>query len=93
MVKVSGRIIIDEYAYYRYKSLIKLIDFENASVEDESQDESEYEFEKGPPNKRIKQLVDVERNENLSPFSDIECILAVPQVKGFDLRSKECCIV
>ncbi|KAF2257757.1 hypothetical protein CC78DRAFT_588021 [Lojkania enalia] len=33
----------------------------------------------------------IERNENLRPMTDIECILAVPRVKGFDLNNKEWC--
>ena len=33
----------------------------------------------------------MERNENLRPMTDKECILAVPRLKGFDLLSKEWC--
>lgn len=33
----------------------------------------------------------MERIENLRPMTDVECILAVPRVKGFDLQTKEWC--
>lgn len=32
-----------------------------------------------------------QRNENLRPLTDDECLLAVPRVKGFDLQGKEWC--
>jgi hypothetical protein len=31
------------------------------------------------------------RNEDLTPMTDLECLLAVPRVKGFDLKAKEWC--
>ncbi|OTA69212.1 P-loop containing nucleoside triphosphate hydrolase protein [Hypoxylon sp. EC38] len=36
-------------------------------------------------------LGDDERHEDLRPLTDEECILAVPRVKGFDLRTKQWC--
>jgi hypothetical protein len=32
-----------------------------------------------------------ERKEELRPLTDTECIMAVPRVKGFDLKTKEWC--
>lgn len=32
-----------------------------------------------------------ERKEELRALTDTECILAVPRVKGFDLKAKEWC--
>ncbi|KAJ4354401.1 uncharacterized protein N0V89_006137 [Didymosphaeria variabile] len=34
-----------------------------------------------------------QRNEDLKPLTDDECLLAVPRVKGFDLQGKEWCLV
>jgi hypothetical protein len=49
---------------------------------------SESSSEKGS---RTRVSSKLERNEDLRPMTDIECILAVPRVKGFDLNEKEWC--
>ncbi|KAM5349424.1 hypothetical protein ACJ41O_005929 [Fusarium nematophilum] len=39
--------------------------------------------------KREEKNKNVGRNEDLSPLTDLECLLAVPRVKGLDLSTKE----
>jgi hypothetical protein len=34
---------------------------------------------------------DGERREDMSPLTDLECVIASPRVKGFDLSAKEWC--
>ncbi|KAI0098082.1 P-loop containing nucleoside triphosphate hydrolase protein [Nemania sp. FL0031] len=106
---VSGRIIVDAYAYYKvqnqvapdlarldrsrqdFGSFLQLYDFmaedkdsRRSSLSDSSDDQEE---EKGDKDRHR----DLNRKEDFVPLTDLECILTVHRVKGFDLISKEWC--
>ncbi|KAH0557005.1 hypothetical protein GP486_005209 [Trichoglossum hirsutum] len=83
---VSGRVVIDAYAFYKCQ---------NKEVPKLSQNAAG-----GSPAKTINKSAEAsgghdpgekERHEELHPLTDIECITAVSRVKGFDLKSKEWC--
>ena len=116
MVKVSGRVIVDAFAYYKFQGdsedappplgllLVngkeKLPGLMNV-VEDDADSDATSETGTSGSDKsssdssdeRPKNLItaEIERNEDLRPMTDIECILAVPRVRGFDLDTKEWC--
>ncbi|KAI0411715.1 P-loop containing nucleoside triphosphate hydrolase protein [Xylaria grammica] len=91
---VSGRVIIDAYAYYKCQNKVapdlgrvtqgQPVDSTNTSESGRVHETSEEHSGKGEPTKS-------ERKEDLRSLSDIERILAVPLVKGFDLNAKEWC--
>ena len=116
MVKVSGRVIVDAFAYYKLqgdsdeappplglllgkveeklRGLMNVVedDADSDATSETGTSESE-EPSSDTSDKRPEDPItaETERNEDLRPMTDVECILAVPRVKGFDLDTKEWC--
>ncbi|RTE76413.1 hypothetical protein BHE90_009099 [Fusarium euwallaceae] len=95
--QVSGRIIIDAHAYIncqedlppqprlgRSEVWMQPVCLEEAPEESDDEASSDDGSEHGEASKK-------ERAEEIRPLTDLECILAVPRVKGFDLSTKEWC--
>ncbi|RSM08156.1 hypothetical protein CEP52_004897 [Fusarium oligoseptatum] len=95
--QVSGRIIIDAHAYIncqedlppqprlgRSEVWMQPVCLEEAPEESDDEASSDDGSEHGEASKK-------ERMEEIRPLTDLECILAVPRVKGFDLSTKEWC--
>ncbi|KAI5868704.1 hypothetical protein GGS23DRAFT_546831 [Durotheca rogersii] len=94
---ISGRVIIDAYAYFtcqdspRKPKLIRAKFLNRPSgppdiPSEDTDDESDIS-----DNQSSGGEASVERKEDLSPLSDSERMLAVPRVRGFDLAAKEWC--
>jgi hypothetical protein len=83
---VSGRVIVDAYAYYKCQNFVPPFPLvendEGNGAGNLTSDAQPVAEEKGKK---------VERKEDLTPMTDLECMLAVPRVKGFDLKVKEWC--
>jgi hypothetical protein len=85
---------VDSYSYYICQKEISPTLIRKAEKKSESQSAPDVPSSDG-------QVVDhevielknkeKERNEDLTPLSDDECILANPRVRGFDLKAKEWC--
>ena len=116
MVKVSGRVIVDAFAYHKLQgdsdeappplrlfpvkvkekllSLMKVVeDDEDSDATSETGTSESDKSSSDTSDERPKNPItaEIERNEDLRPMTDFECILAVPRVKGFDLDTKEWC--
>jgi hypothetical protein len=50
-----------------------------------------YSNSESPKQRGRKYPASEERKEELQPLTDLECIMAVTRVKGFDLAAKEWC--
>jgi hypothetical protein len=88
VLQISGRAIIDAHAYYvcqksMAQNLLRGIEEKPASGSESPSSEEETTGNENNNN--------LTRNEDLKEMTDIECILANPRVKGFDLKSKEFC--
>ncbi|KAK6503299.1 hypothetical protein TWF481_008326 [Arthrobotrys musiformis] len=78
---VSGRVIVDAYAYYKCQSQMA----PRLSRDREGATPAE-----PPENEQTQTLPGrKERKEELFPLSDAELLLCIPRVKGFDLKTKE----
>ncbi|KAI1300822.1 P-loop containing nucleoside triphosphate hydrolase protein [Xylaria venustula] len=118
---VSGRIIVDAYAYHQVQNQVApnlfRLDrsrqaFESSSQVYESMAEDKHRrrssrsslssssssssgsdnTEHDDIDERDKyQHRNMNRNEDIVPLTDLECVLAVPRVNGFDLIAKEWC--
>ncbi|KAJ6004597.1 hypothetical protein N7540_012966 [Penicillium herquei] len=83
---ISGRVIIDAYAFHHcqeYAIPVLRRSDEDEPPTDTSSVSEEY-FRTDP-------TVSDERDEDLRSLTDIECILSVAHVKGFDLTKKQWC--
>ncbi|KAN0069529.1 P-loop containing nucleoside triphosphate hydrolase protein [Elaphomyces granulatus] len=84
---VSGRVIVDAYAFYLRQGIHSPDLVRNAGRKPLAPNSTGPNFEQrnsqGPASE--------ERKEELQPLTDLECILAVPRVRGFDLMTKEWC--
>ncbi|KAI0380663.1 P-loop containing nucleoside triphosphate hydrolase protein [Hypomontagnella monticulosa] len=81
---VSGRVIVDAYAFYHCQEVVPPTLHQSITPETDSEEGSDDDVEEST-------LGDDDRHEDLRPMTDEECILAVPRVKGFDLRTKQWC--
>ncbi|KAL1599765.1 hypothetical protein SLS60_007569 [Paraconiothyrium brasiliense] len=105
---IAGRFVVDAHAYYFCQSEVapKLVDSilgtpgqkndDDDDDDDEEDSDDDYVVEDGgkdTPAETEANNDKSQRNENLKPLTDDECLLAVPRVKGFDLQGKEWCLV
>ncbi|KAJ5611870.1 hypothetical protein N7528_008975 [Penicillium herquei] len=85
---ISGRVIIDAYAFYHCqnsKAPALRQKEDDEILTDTSSDSEDY------PDQTGSTPVKDERREDLRNLTDTECILSAPHAKGFDLRKKEWC--
>ncbi|KAL1848879.1 hypothetical protein VTK73DRAFT_10061 [Phialemonium thermophilum] len=98
--QVSENIVVDAYAYYSWRNP----EFQFADVHPERFDTPDVEIEEEPGREPEEAeepedarssaddgRIGAERNETISPLTDLECILAFPYVRGFDLTTKDWC--
>jgi hypothetical protein len=85
LAQVSGRVIIDAYAFYIRQeiSLPDLARIANGMPSIATEPNAGQRDSRSPASE--------ERKEEMPPLRDLECILAVPRVRGFDLMTKEWC--
>ncbi|CZR65814.1 related to TOB3 (member of AAA-ATPase family) [Phialocephala subalpina] len=102
---VTGRVIVDAFAYYSSHNIPKpslrsLTDEEENSEssglknsgsnnDSDSDSDSEVLVEGNELKVVVTKATDVSRNENFAPMTDEHCLLAIPWVKGMDLKTKE----
>ncbi|KAK6506062.1 hypothetical protein TWF506_010986 [Arthrobotrys conoides] len=80
---ISGRVVVDAYAYYRCQNKVAP-ELSRTPGEGNKVTILDYDEETKTPAK-------YERNEELTPLTDMERLLTIPRVKGFDLSTKEWC--
>ncbi|KAI1392918.1 P-loop containing nucleoside triphosphate hydrolase protein [Hypoxylon trugodes] len=83
---VSGRVIVDAHAFYHCQEKVPPTLRRAANPELSAEEDVKVALSLVK-----KRSGDDERREDLRPMTDEECILAVPRVKGFDLRTKQWC--
>jgi len=88
-MQISGRVVIDAYAFYKCQNNLPPTLIRTLSAESKSTDELDDEVVLGEPGKDTP--VKDERKEELPKLTDLECILASPRVKAFDLKTNEWC--
>ena len=87
-MKISGRVIIDAYAFHHCQESTPPPLQRNEDDElpmDTASDAGDYR-----PLSNLNPISD-ERHEDLRSLTDTECILSVAHVKGFDLAKKQWC--
>ena len=89
--QVSGRIVIDAFAYYRSCNIVKpdlrsLLDDGETIPESPTRKSSILE---GPEQMAAAMNETVSRCEDLRSLTDEHCLLATPWLKGMDLKTKE----
>ncbi|KAF3273567.1 hypothetical protein TWF970_008935 [Orbilia oligospora] len=80
---VSGRVIVDGYAYYKCQN--KVAPELSRRREEKDKDDMSVGGEE------TQTLANGERKEERPPLTDAELLLSVPRVRGFDLTTKEWC--
>ncbi|KAI0195492.1 hypothetical protein F4808DRAFT_440382 [Astrocystis sublimbata] len=88
---ITRRIIIDNYAYYRFHegSVPKYARLCNQSSSNERSSDSESSVEASISSVNGARLMQKERVEDLRPLTNYECLLCVPTMKGFDMQEKK----
>ncbi|RYP73793.1 hypothetical protein DL771_003371 [Monosporascus sp. 5C6A] len=91
---VDGRVVVDAHAFYHCQN--RATPALDRSLSGEMETESESESESEPESEsesepRKSHRVSTERNEDLKSMTEVECIMALPRVRGFDLRDKIWC--
>lgn len=85
-MQISGRVIVDAYAFYHCQ------DSTPPPLQRNEDDELPMEMASDAgdfrPRSDLSPISD-ERHEDLRSLTDIECILSVAHVKGFDLAKKQ----
>ncbi|KAI1129809.1 P-loop containing nucleoside triphosphate hydrolase protein [Nemania abortiva] len=87
---VTRRIIIDNYAYYRFKRR-RVPTYARLAGHSDSEDRSEAAIQglsRSPSDTGNVRSIHSERNEDRRPLTDDECLLCVPTMKGFDIQEK-----
>ncbi|KUL87578.1 hypothetical protein ZTR_04635 [Talaromyces verruculosus] len=84
---VSGRVIIDAYAFYTRQD-VTLPSIREDPERTPSSPSSTSENADDQPRRRP---AETERKEDLRTLTDLECMLAVPRVRDFDLMTKQWC--
>ncbi|KAI0411236.1 hypothetical protein F5X98DRAFT_380959 [Xylaria grammica] len=95
---VTRRVIIDNYAYHRFKDhrVPTYARLGGQSFTDDSSPDSEDDAQTAiqglplsPSRTRKGRSLDSERKEDLRPLTNEECLLCVPTMKGFDVQEKK----
>ncbi|KAH8647491.1 P-loop containing nucleoside triphosphate hydrolase protein [Tricladium varicosporioides] len=84
---ISGRVVIDTYAFYLCQNLLPLrltpLNPDNPPYASSSNKIQKLKERHSPASE--------DRKEDMQLLSDLECMLTVPHVRGFDLKTKEWC--
>lgn len=90
MLQLSGRVIIDAYAFYNLQSKIPP-ELRKETDTTEADIVAGLAEELAPDTLNCRGPLSEERDEEIRALTDLECLLATPRVRGFDLQAKEWC--